>query len=691
MDSNRIRVPDFKKMKRRGEKITMLTAYDATMARLLDRAGVDALLVGDSLGMVVLGHDTTLPVTLDAMIHHTRGRQPRRRARARRRRHAVPDLSGHRRRGRPQRRPAAAGRRRRGGQARRRPARASTSSGAWSTSAFRSWATSACCRSRSTRWAATAKRGTAARSDSDAIARRRRRRSSRRARSPSCSSRFPSELAAHGDGASRHSRRSASAPDPIATARFSSATTCSASSTGSRRRSSSSTRSSAKTIVAATHGVRRRRRTPAATRSAPPRPCGAPHDLRCRAALIESIASLRDRLSGARRAGTTHRPGADDGRAARGHARLIEQARARVRLVAVSIFVNPLQFDRPDDLARYPRTLDADRALCDRLGVDVVFAPSVEEMYPSPPQCTVEVGRLADHLCGRYRPGHFRGVATVVMKLLRHRAAGPRVLRREGRAAARGHPAAGRRLERAGRRSSACRRCARPTAWRSARATARLSPEERQSATALYRALQSADRQIAGGVTDVRGRVKRAAAATIPDDPFAEARIPRDRRSRRHAAGRADRRARARGRRAVGRLDATDRQCAEHPAAAVPYSRSVRLSRTIICRPRADLPVALAVDDRRLAATMSAQQSRELERAHRRPRHQGRPLHADRAADRLHRGPRRGGRDGRRRRPRRRPGTRETDLLNPVNTRADGARHRPVRRQRVRSRRGVRA
>jgi len=71
MDGNRIRVPDFKKLKRRAQKITMLTAYDATMARLFDRAGVDALLVGDSLGMVVLGYDTTLPVTLEAMIHHT--------------------------------------------------------------------------------------------------------------------------------------------------------------------------------------------------------------------------------------------------------------------------------------------------------------------------------------------------------------------------------------------------------------------------------------------------------------------------------------------------------------------------------------------------------------------------------------------------------------------------------------------
>jgi len=72
MPSNRIVVPDFRLKKQRGEKIAVLTAYDATMARLLDAAGVDALLVGDSLGMVVLGYDSTVPVTLDDMVHHTR-------------------------------------------------------------------------------------------------------------------------------------------------------------------------------------------------------------------------------------------------------------------------------------------------------------------------------------------------------------------------------------------------------------------------------------------------------------------------------------------------------------------------------------------------------------------------------------------------------------------------------------------
>ncbi len=68
----KFRVTDFAEKKSRGEKITVLTAYDATMARLLDRAGIDVLLVGDSLGMVIMGYDTTLPVTLEAMIHHTR-------------------------------------------------------------------------------------------------------------------------------------------------------------------------------------------------------------------------------------------------------------------------------------------------------------------------------------------------------------------------------------------------------------------------------------------------------------------------------------------------------------------------------------------------------------------------------------------------------------------------------------------
>ena len=100
-----------------------------------------------------------------------------------------------------------------------------------------------------------------------------------------------------------------------------------------------------------------------------------------------------------------------------GHARLIERARADCSTVVVSIFVNPLQFDRADDLARYPRPLQADLAVCQQLGVDLVFAPGPEQMYPEPPDCTVRVGQTAEHLCGAFRPGHFNGVATVVLKL----------------------------------------------------------------------------------------------------------------------------------------------------------------------------------------------------------------------------------------------------------------------------------
>jgi len=133
--------------------------------------------------------------------------------------------------------------------------------------------------------------------------------------------------------------------------------------------------------------------------------------------VLTTIPALRDRVGAARLSGRSIGFVPTMGALHAGHKRLIDLARSECDLVIVSIFVNPLQFDRQDDLERYPRTLDADVALCSASGVDVVFAPSSLEMYPSPPVCVVDVGRVADHLCGRFRPGHFRGVATVVMKL----------------------------------------------------------------------------------------------------------------------------------------------------------------------------------------------------------------------------------------------------------------------------------
>ena len=103
-----------------------------------------------------------------------------------------------------------------------------------------------------------------------------------------------------------------------------------------------------------------------------------------------------------------------------GHRSLVERARAECNFVAVTIFVNPLQFDDPADLDAYPRNLEADLALLAEAGADVVFAPDVREMYPDYPRIsgtTVHVDGLTDMLEGKFRSGHFDGVATVVTKL----------------------------------------------------------------------------------------------------------------------------------------------------------------------------------------------------------------------------------------------------------------------------------
>jgi pantoate--beta-alanine ligase len=101
-----------------------------------------------------------------------------------------------------------------------------------------------------------------------------------------------------------------------------------------------------------------------------------------------------------------------------GHASLIRAARASCGAVAVSVFVNPTQFGPNEDYAVYPRTLDADCALAKGAGADVIFAPAVEELYPAGVATFVDVESLSGRLDGKSRPGHFRGVATVVAKLL---------------------------------------------------------------------------------------------------------------------------------------------------------------------------------------------------------------------------------------------------------------------------------
>lgn len=100
-----------------------------------------------------------------------------------------------------------------------------------------------------------------------------------------------------------------------------------------------------------------------------------------------------------------------------GHLSLMRQARTDCDCVVVSLFVNPTQFGPGEDYEQYPRDLERDRELAEQIGVSVLFAPEVEEMYPRGDDTHVEVEELTKGLCGRFRPGHFRGVTTVVLKL----------------------------------------------------------------------------------------------------------------------------------------------------------------------------------------------------------------------------------------------------------------------------------
>jgi pantoate--beta-alanine ligase len=100
-----------------------------------------------------------------------------------------------------------------------------------------------------------------------------------------------------------------------------------------------------------------------------------------------------------------------------GHLSLVRAAKAKCDVVAVSIFVNPLQFGPTEDLAKYPRTFERDRELLEKEAVDILFAPTQPEMYPAGAVTYVTVEGLSEKLCGKSRPGHFRGVTTVVAKL----------------------------------------------------------------------------------------------------------------------------------------------------------------------------------------------------------------------------------------------------------------------------------
>ena len=233
--------------------------------------------------------------------------------------------------------------------------------------------------------------------------------------------------------------------------------------------------------------------------------------------LIQTIEEIRVRVAGRRAAGARVGFVPTMGALHAGHVSLMTRARDDCDDVVVSIFVNPLQFDRADDLERYPRTLSIDLEVCRAARVDFVFAPAVGEMYPREPECAVDVGRLGAHLCGRYRPGHFRGVATVVLKLLE-------IVR----------PDMAYFGEKDAQQLAVVRRlvhdfnvpvhiCAVPTVREAdglalSSRNARLSAQERVRAPVLYKALQLVRQTIDAGISDT-DEIRRRAIAVIPREP----------------------------------------------------------------------------------------------------------------------------------------------------------------------------
>jgi pantoate--beta-alanine ligase len=236
--------------------------------------------------------------------------------------------------------------------------------------------------------------------------------------------------------------------------------------------------------------------------------------------VVESVAACRAVLDRARAAGRVVGLVPTMGALHRGHTSLLDRARAECDVVAVSIFVNPLQFGDPEDIARYPRTLERDLQECAASGADVVFVPSVEEMYPSwpaAPSTTVSVRGVSEPWEGASRPGHFDGVATVVAKLFTM--AGPcrayfglkdfqqlAVVRRMARELSLPVEVIG------------CPIVREPDGLALSSRNVRLSVEERQAATVLSRALAAGRAVLHDGERsgDAVGRAMRAVVATEP-------------------------------------------------------------------------------------------------------------------------------------------------------------------------------
>ena len=203
-----------------------------------------------------------------------------------------------------------------------------------------------------------------------------------------------------------------------------------------------------------------------------------------------------------------------------GHLALVEQARRENRTLAVSIFVNPAQFGPGEDLAEYPRSLDRDLELLRQVGADLVFTPTVDEIYPPGFDTWVDVGSLATKLEGAHRPGHFRGVATVVTKLFN--------LTRPDRAYF---------GQKDGQQTAVIRKLVRdlglgldvvvvptvrePDGLALSSRNLYLTPEQRRAASVIYRALGQAEARWHQGERDSE-RLRREVRRTLESEPLVE-------------------------------------------------------------------------------------------------------------------------------------------------------------------------
>ena len=217
--------------------------------------------------------------------------------------------------------------------------------------------------------------------------------------------------------------------------------------------------------------------------------------------VLKTIAEAREACARFRAAGKTLGLVPTMGALHVGHLSLVRTAQESCDAVAVSIFVNPTQFGPKEDFASYPRVFEQDRQTLEAAGVDVVFAPSVEEIYPPGASAFVEVEGLSDRLDGASRPGHFRGVATVVAKLFhifvpdvaffgQKDAAQVAVVRRMVRDL------------RFGVELKVCPTMREPDGLAMSSRNRNLSEGERRQALVLYRALSAVEKQFQGGEVD---------------------------------------------------------------------------------------------------------------------------------------------------------------------------------------------